>query len=361
MFVLGIDPGLSRCGYGLIKIGKPKEKAVSAGVIRTSPNEVTSVRLFEIRNEIRTLISEYRPEVVAIERVLFQRNVKTAVSVSQVIGVIMVEALDADCEVAEYSPTEVKLAVAGYGGAQKAEIQTMVQLLLGIEKKLDPVDAADALAVASVLLGKSFNGGPMTIGSLRGEITVKEDNEMIIEVNGVGYRLQVTTSTYETSNIGQSETQFYIHHHFRENEQTLYGFLSRFECKLFEALISAHKVGPALGLSILSTYGPDQLIDIVNSQDIDALCLVPGVGKTTASRLLIDLETKFKKLSIGSEHLPSKANGTINDDIKDVRDALSGLGYGSEEIYAVTKDLPSETETSELIKLALQKLAKNSR
>ena len=148
MFVLGIDPGLSRCGYGLIKIGKPKEKVVSAGVIRTSPNEVISVRLYDIRNEIRTLISEYRPEVVDIERVLIQRKVKTAVSVSQVIGVMMVEALDADCEVAEYSPTEVKLAVAGYGGAQKAEIQTMVQLLLGIEKKLDPVDAADALAVA---------------------------------------------------------------------------------------------------------------------------------------------------------------------------------------------------------------------
>ena len=79
----------------------------------------------------------------------------------------------------------------------------------------------------------------------------------------------------------------------------------------FEALISAHKVGPALGLSILSTYGPDQLIDIVNSQDIDALCLVPGVGKTTASRLLIDLETKFKKLSIGSEHLPSKPTAQL--------------------------------------------------
>ena len=200
----------------------------------------------------------------------------------------------------------------------------------------------------------------MTIGSLRGEITVKEDNEMIIEVNGVGYRLQVSATTYESSHIGQLETQFYIHHHFRENEQTLYAFPSRFECKLFEALISAHKVGPALGLSILSTYGPDQLIHIVNSQDIDALCLVPGVGKTTASRLLIDLEAKFKKLSLGSEHLPSKANGTINDDIKDVRDALSGLGYGAEEIYAVTKDLPSETETSELIKLALQKLAINS-
>ncbi len=201
----------------------------------------------------------------------------------------------------------------------------------------------------------------MTIGSLRGEITVKEDNELIIEVNGVGYRLQVSTSTYEASRIGQLQVQFYVHHHFRENEQALYAFISRFECKLFETLISAHKVGPALALSILSTYDPDQLVDIVNSQDIDALCLVPGVGKTTASRLLIDLEAKFKKLSIGSEHFSSKTKGAINSDIKDVRDALSGLGYGSEEIYAVTKDLPSGTETSELIKLALQKLAINSR
>ena len=86
----------------------------------------------------------------------------------------------------------------------------------------------------------------MTIGSLRGEIVVKEDNEMIIEVNGVGYRLQVSATTYESSHIGQLETQFYIHHYFRENEQTLYAFLSRFECKLFEALISAHKVGLSL-------------------------------------------------------------------------------------------------------------------
>jgi crossover junction endodeoxyribonuclease RuvC len=94
------------------------------------------------------LISEYNPEVVAIERVLFQRNVKTAISVSQVIGVVMVEALDAGCEIAEYSPTEVKLAVAGYGGAEKKEIQIMVKTLLRIKRDLEPVDAADALAVA---------------------------------------------------------------------------------------------------------------------------------------------------------------------------------------------------------------------
>ena len=109
---------------------------------------MTHLRLYQIRNEVRSLITEYSPEVIAIERVLFQRNVKTAISVSQVIGVVMVEGLDAGCEVAEYSPTEVKLAVAGHGGAQKAEIQMMVKTLLRIEQKLEPADAADALAVA---------------------------------------------------------------------------------------------------------------------------------------------------------------------------------------------------------------------
>jgi crossover junction endodeoxyribonuclease RuvC len=148
MFVLGIDPGLSRCGYGVINVQNSKEVAIAAGVVRTAADEETCRRLHEIRNEIRLLISEYNPEVVAIERVLFQRNVKTAISVSQVIGVVMVEALDAGCEIAEYSPTEVKLAVAGYGGAEKKEIQIMVKTLLRIKRDLEPVDAADALAVA---------------------------------------------------------------------------------------------------------------------------------------------------------------------------------------------------------------------
>jgi Holliday junction DNA helicase RuvA len=111
----------------------------------------------------------------------------------------------------------------------------------------------------------------------------------------------------------------------------------------------------------LSTYNPDQLTDIVEEQDTDALCLVPGVGKTTASRLVIDLEAKFKKLSIDSPQFSTKTNSAVSKDVRDVRDALSGLGYEAEEIYAVTKDLPIETDTSELIKLALQRLASNSK
>ena len=123
MFVLGIDPGLSRCGYGVIEINNRKERAVAAGVIRTSPEYELPNRLLEFRNEFRKLLQEFTPEVIAIERVLFQRNVRTAISVGQVIGVVMVEGIDAGCKVIEYSPNEVKLAVAGHGGADKIEME----------------------------------------------------------------------------------------------------------------------------------------------------------------------------------------------------------------------------------------------
>ena len=148
MFVLGIDPGLSRCGYGVIEISQRKESAIAAGVIRTLKTNELPNRLLELRNELRDLIEEFSPEVIAVERVLFQRNVMTAISVGQVIGIVLVEGLDAGCEVIEYSPNEIKLAVAGHGGADKTQMEEMVRTLLKIKTSLEPVDAADALAVA---------------------------------------------------------------------------------------------------------------------------------------------------------------------------------------------------------------------
>lgn len=147
MFVLGIDPGLSRCGYGCVERGRPP-RALAAGVIRTDPADHRSVRLAELQREVRDLITEQRPDVVAIERVLFQQNVSTAMSVGQATGVVMAEAAVAGCMVVEYSPNEVKEAVAGWGGAEKDEMGRMVQLLLGLPRVLEPADASDAVAVA---------------------------------------------------------------------------------------------------------------------------------------------------------------------------------------------------------------------
>ena len=116
MFVLGIDPGLTRCGYGCVEwTGPSRVRAVSAGVIRTDPQAELPDRLATIYCEITDLIEEYAPGAVAIERVLFQVNVSTAMAVGQASGVAMAAASIAGCDVVQYSPNEIKLAVTGYG------------------------------------------------------------------------------------------------------------------------------------------------------------------------------------------------------------------------------------------------------
>lgn len=149
MFVLGIDPGLSRCGYGALEQRSGAEATpIAIGVLTTPPASPLPDRLAELQRELRALIAEVRPDVVVVERVFFQVNVRTAMSVGQASGLAMAEAINAGCQVAQYGPNEVKQAVAGWGGASKDEMERMVRLLLGIDKPLRPVDAADAVALA---------------------------------------------------------------------------------------------------------------------------------------------------------------------------------------------------------------------
>jgi crossover junction endodeoxyribonuclease RuvC len=148
MFVLGIDPGLSRCGYGVVERAGRRPRAVAAGVLRTDPALPVPRRLAALQVDLRALLAEHRPAVVAVERVLFQVNARTAIPVAQAAGLAMAEAVAAGCDVVEYSPNQVKQAVAGFGGAGKEQIERMVQTLLGITTPLRPVDAADAVALA---------------------------------------------------------------------------------------------------------------------------------------------------------------------------------------------------------------------
>lgn len=148
MFVLGIDPGLSRCGYGVVEQDGRRQRAVAAGVLRTDPADPVPRRLAALRDDVRVLVGEHTPAVVAIERVLFQVNARTAIPVAQAAGVVMVEAVSAGCEVVEYSPNQVKQAVTGAGGADKEQVQRMVQTLLALPAPLRPADAADAVALA---------------------------------------------------------------------------------------------------------------------------------------------------------------------------------------------------------------------
>lgn len=149
MFVLGIDPGLSRCGYGLVARGEDSSlQARAAGVLETDHHDELPHRLLVLHAELRSLIEELRPDVVAVERVFFQVNAKTAMSVGQASGLALVAAADAGCEVAQYTANEVKQALVGYGAATKEQIQRMVAQVLGLRAVDGPPDVADALALA---------------------------------------------------------------------------------------------------------------------------------------------------------------------------------------------------------------------
>lgn len=148
MFVLGIDPGLTRCGYCCVEADGRATRAVALGVLRTSPSDAVPQRLADLQTDLRSLLRELGPSVVALERVLFQVNVRTAMAVGQASGIVMAEAVAAGASVVEYSPNQVKEAVAGWGAAPKEQIQQMVQALLGLTERPEPADAADAAAVA---------------------------------------------------------------------------------------------------------------------------------------------------------------------------------------------------------------------
>jgi crossover junction endodeoxyribonuclease RuvC len=148
VFVLGIDPGLTRCGYGAVVRERGALRAVAAGVLRTDAGGDVAVRLAELQAGIRALLVELLPDVVAVERLFFQSNVRTAMSVGQASGVILAEAASAGLPVVQYTPNEVKQAVTGSGSADKTQVQRMVQAILGLSAPPKPADAADALALA---------------------------------------------------------------------------------------------------------------------------------------------------------------------------------------------------------------------
>ena len=148
MFVLGIDPGVSRCGYGAVRREGGGLRPVAVGVIATPTAAALPERLATLGHELRQLLAELTPDVVAVERLFFQANARTAMSVGQASGLALAAAADAGCEVVQYTPNEVKQAVAGYGAASKEQVQRMVQSLLGLPERPRPPDAADALALA---------------------------------------------------------------------------------------------------------------------------------------------------------------------------------------------------------------------
>lgn len=147
--VLGVDPGLTRCGYAVLGMNSFQDiKALAIGVLRTPPSNALHDRLAEIHREVEGLLADFTPNAVAVEQVFFQNNVRTAMGVGQASGIVLALAARAGCDVAQYTPSQVKNTVAGWGGATKEQIGLMVQQRLRLESVPQPADAADAAAIA---------------------------------------------------------------------------------------------------------------------------------------------------------------------------------------------------------------------
>jgi len=199
------------------------------------------------------------------------------------------------------------------------------------------------------------------IGSLRGTLLDRTvDGQALIEVAGVGYRVTAGPATVARLGDLDSDVFVWVHHHVREDAQTLYGFATRDERDAFEALLGAHGVGPALALAILSVHGPVALYRVLAEDDVGALCLVPGVGKKTAARLLIELKSRLS-VPLGDHPVTGAADGGGAQPVaaarSDVRDALTELGYGPDEVVEATRDLPEGDDPGALLKEALRRLA----
>jgi Holliday junction DNA helicase RuvA len=196
------------------------------------------------------------------------------------------------------------------------------------------------------------------IGSLRGTLLDRAvTGEILVEVGGVGYRVLAGPATSARLGDLGGEVFCWIHHHVREDADTLYGFASKDERDAFEALLGAHGVGPALAMAILSVHPPANLARVLADDDVAALCLVPGVGKKTAARLLIELKAKLDvPLSDTVPGVEPGGTGGASSARADVRDALAELGYGPDEIAEATRELP-EGDAGDLLKEALRRLA----
>jgi Holliday junction DNA helicase RuvA len=190
------------------------------------------------------------------------------------------------------------------------------------------------------------------IGYLRGEVASRDPEGCTIDVGGVGYRLQCSTTTLASVPPDGGATRLWTHLHVREDALTLYGFATEAERALFEALISVAGVGPKVALGICSAFIPDALRRAVAMGDVDGLASVPGIGKKTAGRIVLELK---EKLSLPDLEVVGPAGANSSQ----ARSALENLGYSAPEVRAVLAELgpPPDAPVEDVVKRALRLLA----
>ena len=195
------------------------------------------------------------------------------------------------------------------------------------------------------------------IGWLRGELVARSGaGEALVDVGGVGYRVTVSPALLAALGERGAPVELHVHTHVREDAIVLYGFASAEERRCFEALLGAHGVGPALALAVLGALRPPDLVRAVLDEDLAALCTVPGIGRKTAARLVLDLRSRLELPEFEGDAVPGGGAGR-SEARGEVRAALAELGYGADEIRQALEGVPVDGGVQDLLRQALKELA----
>ena len=341
-------------GFGVVERDGRTVSLVEHGWLRTPAGDRLELRLKQIYDDVAELLARFEPESVAIEESYVGANPRTALSVGQARGAVLVACAAAGVACVEYPPATIKQAVCGYGRADKTQVQRMVRAILRMETEPRPDHASDALAVAicHALDSRSTpaprGGGPM-IARLRGRPVALDADGLILDVNGVGYRVLPTASAIRKAD-GREEVTIETHLHVREDALQLFGFAAVEERQLFEQLLSVAGIGPKVALAIVSAYAPADLRRAIASGDTALFESIPGIGRKLAQRVVLELKEKIG-LAVVSGGPPVAGAG---DGHLVARDALVELGFtpaeAEQRLASVDPDLPP----SERVVLALR-------
>ena len=366
MRILGIDPGSSVTGFGVVERTGRRVVHLAHGTLRTSRAASLPERLAAIQAGLTRAIAEHRPEVAVVERVFAGRSVRSALVLGHARGVALATAAAAGLTVCEYSASEIKLAVVGTGAAEKHQVQAMVERLLQLAAAPGRIGARRALAGACAGRRRRPRGreARAMIARLEGVLREKAPTRAIVSAGGVGYEVLVSLSTFAALPDEGKTVSLRIHTHVREDALQLFGFHTDLERALFEQLIRVNGVGPRLAQALLSGMSPRDLVAALARGDAAPLCAVPGIGAKTAQRIVLDLRERAAALSAAGAHAeegPALPPPPGDERLEGVVSALVNLGTArprAERAAREALDAAADAPLEQLVRAALRRLAR---
>ena len=224
------------------------------------------------------------------------KNPKSTLTLGQARGVALLVAAEAGIPVFEYSSREVKSSVTGAGGAHKSQVAAMVGRLMRLDHEPETEDETDALAVAFCHAARAGDAGEVRdmISSIEGILRARDGNRIVVEIGGVGFEVSVPLRVAESLGDEGERVRLHTYLHVREDTLALYGFPDENERHLFRMLIGVSGVGPKLALSVLALTGAGELARIIHEEKAASLVSIPGIGKKTAERIVLELKDKIE-------------------------------------------------------------------